>query len=108
MEFWEQVKLNKPSVQLTTLIQAKAGGTVNARFLEFCCKATRRALEIGDYTSLDDLCQQISDGVTAGEEDQAAVETRKNERLEYLNRDIVRKQRQRFAALEDRVKQLLE
>ena len=57
VEFWEQVKLNKPSAQLTSLIQAKAAGSENPRFLEFCCKSARRALETGDYTSLADLAQ---------------------------------------------------
>jgi len=42
------------------------------------------------------------------EDDEAAIETRINERLEYLDKDIVRKQRKRFAALEERVKQMLE
>jgi hypothetical protein len=42
------------------------------------------------------------------EDDEAAVETRINERLEYLDKDIVRKQRKRFAALEERVKHMLE
>jgi hypothetical protein len=46
--------------------------------------------------------------VKVPEEDEAAIETRINERLEYLDKDIVRKQRKRFAALEERVKQMLE
>jgi hypothetical protein len=46
--------------------------------------------------------------VKVSEEDEAAIETRINERIEYLDKDIVRKQRKRFAALEDRVKQMLE
>jgi hypothetical protein len=50
----------------------------------------------------------MAEGVKAAAEDEAAVETRMNERLEYLEKDIVRKQRKRFAALEDRVKQMLE
>jgi hypothetical protein len=55
VEFWEQVRLTKPSAQLSALIQARAGGSANPRFLEFCCKCARRALETGDYTSFADL-----------------------------------------------------
>ena len=107
-EFWEQVKLNKPGASLTALVQAQAAGTENPRFLEFCCKCIRRALETGDYSSFEELGQQVNDGVKVAEEDEAAIETRINERLEYLDKDIVRKQRKRFAALEERVKQMLE
>jgi hypothetical protein len=107
-EFWEQVKLNKPSAQLAALIQAQQAGTENPRFLEFCCKCIRRALEAGDFQSYEELGQRSSEGVPVPEEDEAAIETRINERLEYLDKDIVRKQRKRFAALEERVKQMLE
>ena len=107
-EFWEQVKLNKPSAQLTALIQAKTAGNDNHRFLEFCCKCVRRALEVGDYNSFEELGKQIEDGVKVPDVDAAAIETRINERLEYLSKDIVRKQRKRFAALEEKVKQMLE
>ena len=71
---------------------------------EFCCKCIRRAMETGDYASFEELGQRINEGVKVAEDDEAAVETRINERLEYLNKDIVRKQRKRFAALEERVK----
>ena len=108
VEFWEQVKLNKPGAQLTALIQAKTAGAENPRFLEFCCKCARRAIEMNDFANLADLEKQIADGVKAPEEDEAAIETKKNERLEYLNKDIIRKQRKRFAALEERVKHMLE
>jgi hypothetical protein len=65
-------------------------------------------METGDYASFEELRERVSTGVKVDAEDEAAVESRINERLEYLNKDIVRKQRKRFAALEDRVKQMLE
>lgn len=65
-------------------------------------------METNDYESLEALGQKIKEGVKVSEEDEAAIETRINERIEYLDKDIVRKQRKRFAALEDRVKQMLE
>jgi len=108
VDFWEQVKLNKPSAQLAALIAAHDAGTENPRYLEFCCKCIRRAMEINDYESLEALGVKIKEGVKVSEEDEAAIETRINERLEYLDKDIVRKQRKRFAALEERVKQMLE
>jgi hypothetical protein len=55
LEFWEQVKLNKPSAQLTALITAHDAGTENPRYLEFCCKCIRRAMETNDYESLEVL-----------------------------------------------------
>jgi len=33
----------------------------------------------------------VAEGVKVAEEDEAAIETRINERLEYLDKDIVRK-----------------
>jgi len=48
-------------------------------------------METGDYTSLEELGNQVRDGVKVPEDDEAAIETRINERLEYLNKDIVRK-----------------
>ena len=108
VEFWEQVKTNKPSAQLTALVQAHETGVENPRYLEFCCKCIRRAMETGDYGSFEELGQQIREGVRVDEEDEAAIESRINERIEYLDKDIVRNQRKRFAALEEKVKQMLE
>ena len=108
VDFWEQVKLVKPAAQLTALIQAHDSGAENPRYLEFCCKCIRRAMETGDYQSFEELGQRVREGVKVAEDDEAAVETRLNERLEYLDKDIVRKQRKRFAALEERVKHMLE
>lgn len=91
VEFWEQVKTNKPSAQLTALVQAHDAGTQNQRYLEFCCKCIRRAMESGDHAGFVELGQQIREGVKVAEEDEAAIESRINERIEYLDKDIVRK-----------------
>ena len=81
---------------------------MNPKYLEFCCKSIRRAMEIGDFTSFEELGQRIREGVKISEEDEASIESRINERLEHLNKDIVRKQRKRFATLEEKVKTMLE
>lgn len=65
-------------------------------------------METDDYESLEQLGNRVRDEVKIAEEDEAAIETRINERLEYLDKDVVRKQRKRFAALEEKVKQILE
>ena len=91
VDFWEQIKLNKPSAQLTAIISAQSQGTENPRYLEFCCKCIRRAMETDDYESLEQLGNRVRDEVKIAEEDEAAIETRINERLEYLDKDVVRK-----------------
>ena len=103
VDFWDQVKLNKPSTQLATLIAAHDAGNENPRYLEFCCKCIRRAMETGDYDSFEALAEKIRDGVKIPEDDEAAVENAINERIGYLDKDIVRKQRKRFDALEQKV-----
>jgi hypothetical protein len=103
VDFWEQVKLNKPSAQLASLISAHEAGNENPRYLEFCCKCIRRALEMGDYESFDALTEKIKDGVKIQEDDEAAIENTINERIGYLEKDIVRKQRKRFDTLEQKV-----
>jgi hypothetical protein len=42
------------------------------------------------------------------EDDEALVENMLNERIGYLDKNIVRKQRVRFEALEEKVKQMQE
>jgi hypothetical protein len=101
------VKLNKPSAQLTSLVSAHEAGNENPRYLEFSCKCVRRALEIGDYESFESLAERIRD-VKIPEDDEAAVENTLNERIGYLQKDIVRKQRKRFDTLEQKVQQMLE
>lgn len=107
LDFWEQVKLNKPSAQLAQLLSAQEAGNENPRYLEFSCKCVRRALEIGDYENFDSLADRVRE-VKIPEEDEAAVENTVNERIGYLQKDIVRKQRKRFDTLEQKVQQMLE
>ena len=61
-------------------------------------------MELGDYTTPQELGLRIRDGVKINAEDDATIETRINERLGYLDKDIVRKQRVRFGLLEEKVK----
>jgi hypothetical protein len=48
-------------------------------------------METDDYESLEQLGNRVRDEVKIAEEDEAAIETRINERLEYLDKDVVRK-----------------
>ena len=60
----------------------------------------RRALEIGEFDNYLELANKIRSTINIPEEDAAYVENLINERLGYLDKDIVRKQRLRFEALE--------
>ena len=59
IEFWQNIKLNKPMAHLTSLIQAYNPENPNKHFIELACKCIRRCLETGDYESLDVLLQKI-------------------------------------------------
>jgi uncharacterized small protein (DUF1192 family) len=59
--------------------------------MEFACKCVRRAMEIGDFESYDELSKKVSDGMKVAEDDEALVENMLNERIGYLDKDIVRK-----------------
>ena len=50
----------------------------------------RRAMETSDYDYLEALGQRVLKGVKVTEEDEAAIETRINEGLEYLDKNIIR------------------
>ena len=95
VDFWEGVKLNNPLVQVQQIIQAYDAGNQHARYLEFCCKCVRRAMElgIGTFQELEELLQNK---IKLSEEMMAPIENKSAERLEYLDKDIVRKQRKRF------------
>lgn len=54
------------------------------RNLEFCCKCIRRALEIGDYNSFEELADKIRDGVKINEEDEQFVENSIKEKIAFL------------------------
>ena len=43
VEFWEGIKVNNPIVQLQHL--CASADAENKRYLEFCCKCVRRAME---------------------------------------------------------------
>ena len=60
----------------------------------------RRALEIGEFENYLELANKIRTTINIPEDDAAYVENLINERLGYLDKDIVRKQRLRFEALE--------
>lgn len=60
----------------------------------------RRALEIGEFENYLELANKVRSIINIPEEDAAYVENLINERLGYLDKDIVRKQRLRFEALE--------
>ena len=60
-------------------------------------------LGIGTFTELEEILQnkiKVSDDVIA------LIENKQAERLEYLEKDIVRKQRKRFNILEEKVQQI--
>jgi len=76
------------------------------RYLEFACKCVRRSMEMG--TNLDQIDDFLTNKVKLNEEAIIIVENRMNERIDYLEKDIVRSQRQRFNELEEKVKVLLE
>lgn len=63
-------------------------------------------MELGlqTFAELEDLlANKIKMGSQAVEELVSVVETKITERLEYLEKDIVRKQRRRFNILEEKV-----
>lgn len=64
-------------------------------------------MELGlqSFAELEDIiANKIKTGSQQVEELVSVVETKITERLEYLDKDIVRKQRKRFAVLEEKVK----
>jgi|LauGreDrversion4_2_1035121.scaffolds.fasta_scaffold21585_12 hypothetical protein len=63
-------------------------------------------MELGlqTFVELEDiLANKVKIGSAAADELVALVENKITERLEYLEKDIVRKQRRRFNALEEKV-----
>ena len=79
--------------------------------MEFACKCVRRSMELGlqSFTDLEDiLANKIKLGSAAVDELVSLVENKNVERIEYLDKDIVRKQRRRFNLLEEKVAQMQE
>lgn len=61
-------------------------------------------LNLQSFAELEDLlANKIKVGSTASDQLVALVENKITERLEYLDKDIVRKQRRRFNILEEKV-----
>jgi hypothetical protein len=83
----------------------EAGG--GKRALEFSCKCVRRMLELGSADHAETL-QLLEDKLPLEEDALAGVESKRFERVDYLEKDIVRKQRRRFMILEEKVKQMQE
>ena len=79
--------------------------------MEFACKCVRRSMELGlqSFTDLEEiLANKIKLGSAAVDELVSLVENKNVERIEYLDKDIVRKQRRRFNLLEEKVAQMQE
>jgi hypothetical protein len=109
--FWEGIKVNNPQAQLTAVLNAFDPANPNPKYLEFCCKCIRRSMELGlqTFTDLEDIIQnKVKQGNAQVEELVSLVESKTGERIEYLDKDIVRKQRRRFNVLEEKVAQLQE
>ena len=105
VDFWEGVKVSNPISQLQQL--CAAADQENKRYLEFCCKCVRRAMEQPE-TDLEELARILNDSVRVSPEDMAQVLEILDGRVSNLDSDIVVKQRQRFEVLEEKVKTLLE
>ena len=109
--FWEGIKVNNPQQQLNAVLNAFDPANPNAKYLEFACKCIRRSMELGlqSFTDLEDiLANKIKLGGATVEELVSVVESKVTERMEYLDKDIVRKQRRRFNLLEEKVAQMQE
>ena len=103
---WEEIPpCGVTYVQLQQL--CASADAENKRYLEFCCKCVRRAMEQPE-TDLDELSRILTETVRVSPEDMAAVLEILDNRTSNLDSDIVVKQRQRFEVLEEKVKTLLE
>jgi hypothetical protein len=67
----------------------------------------RRAMELG-LSNFAELEETLNSKVKVPEDVLALIETKLSERLEYLEKDIVRKQRKRFNILEEKVHHMQE
>ena len=105
VDFWEGVKVNNPVAQLTQLCANV--DQESKRYLEFCCKCVRRAMEQPE-TDLEELSRILNENVRVDPEDMQSVLDILDSRVQNLDSDIVVKQRQRFELLEEKVKTLLE
>jgi hypothetical protein len=106
-DFWEGVKVRKPTEQLTELVSQPDAAEENKYFLEFCCKCIRRAMEMPD-ANLEELAETLDSKVKCSDAVMEGVLAILSKRLENLDSDIVVKQRHRFEVLEEKVKTMLE
>jgi hypothetical protein len=106
-DFWEGVKVRKPTEQLTELVSQPDAAEENKHFLEFCCKCIRRAMEMPD-AHLEELAETLDSKVKCSDAVMEGVLAILSKRLENLDSDIVVKQRHRFEVLEEKVKTMLE
>ena len=107
IDFWEGVKVNNPVSHLQSILAQADAANENKKYLEFCCKCVRRAMEIPE-TDLDELSELLSSKVVVSQDKTVKVLELLTSRVTNLDQDIVVKQRQRFELLEDKVKALLE
>ena len=90
VDFWEGVKVSNPIAQLQQL--CAQADQESKRYLEFCCKCVRRAMEQPE-TDLDELAKILNDNVRTNPEDMASVLEILDSRVGNLDSDIVVKQR---------------
>lgn len=90
VDFWEGVKVSNPIAQLQQL--CAQADQESKRYLEFCCKCVRRAMEQPE-TDLEELAKILNDNVRTNPEDMASVLEILDSRVGNLDSDIVVKQR---------------
>lgn len=107
VEFWENMKTNNPVAHIGNVVTAfenpEASSSLKARFLEFCCKCVRRAMEMPE-TNLTELQETLSEKVKSPEGKEDPILDLFASRLDNLQHDVVVKQRARFEVLEEKVK----
>ena len=86
VDFWEGVRNNNPIAQLQQICNSSDAD--NKRYLEFCCKCVRRAMELPE-TDLDDLGKLLNDNVRTNPEDLMQVLEILENRVRNLDSDIV-------------------
>ena len=90
VDFWEGVQHSNPVVQLQQLCAST--DTESKRYLEFCCKCVRRAMEQPE-TDHDELSRILNESVRVDPEIMLQVLDILENRVRNLESDIVVKQR---------------
>lgn len=99
IDFWNVLKANPTQYLTQGAIQED-----NPKYLELYCKGVRRVMEIGTM-SRDEIIA-ILQKIKEPEELAGSVNNKISEKLDHLQKDIVRKQRLRFQILENKLKEL--